>query len=156
MERLPHIDEHSSEIEPSPEQVWPALLATLRRSLPKLPKWLTAAWGLQPPTPSGAWDEDVAVGDTLAGFTAVEVEAPDLLTLRGQHRFSDYELRFELERLTAGGTRLIAKTSAAFPGLKGRVYRALVIGTGGHHIAVRRLLAQVARTAQRLTLKEKA
>jgi hypothetical protein len=88
------------------------------------------------------------VGDTLPGFAVTEVEPPHLLTLRGGHRFSDYELRFELERLTSGGTRLRAKTSAAFPGLKGRVYQALVIGTRAHRVAVRRLLAQVARRAE--------
>jgi hypothetical protein len=149
MERLPYIDDHAREIEVSPEQVWAALLATLRSDSPKLPKWLTAAWGLQHPTRIGTWNANVAVGDTLTGFAAVEVEAFRVLTLRGRHRFSDYELRFELERLATGRTRLHAKSSAAFPGIKGRVYRGLVIGTRGHRVAVRRILAQVARRAER-------
>ena len=34
-------------------------------------------------------------------------------------------------------------TFAVFPGLRGRVYRALVIGTAGHRIAVRRMLTTI-------------
>jgi hypothetical protein len=43
------------------------------------------------------------------------------------------------------GGRLHARTQAAFPGLRGRLYRAAVIGSGGHRIITRRLLRQVAR-----------
>jgi hypothetical protein len=149
MEQLPYIDDYARQIDASPAQVWHALITTLRKSSPKLPDWLTGAWGLQHPMRTGAWDATVGVGDTLPGFAVAEIEPPHLLTLRGRHRFSDYELRFELEQPPTGGTRLQAKTSAAFPGLKGRAYRALVIGTRGHRIAVLRILAYVARTAER-------
>jgi hypothetical protein len=37
-----------------------------------------------------------------------------------------------------------AQTWAAFPGLKGSIYRALVIGSGGHRIVVRRMLKRIA------------
>jgi hypothetical protein len=46
-----------------------------------------------------------------------------------------------------GDWRVTAHTSAAFPGLAGRAYRALVIGTGGHRIVVKQLLRAVARRA---------
>ncbi len=46
-----------------------------------------------------------------------------------------------------GGTRVAAQTWAAFPGLKGRIYRALVIGSGGHRIVVRRMLKRIAAQA---------
>jgi hypothetical protein len=41
-----------------------------------------------------------------------------------------------------------AETRAAFPGLQGRAYRALVIGTRGHVLAVRRLLRAVKARAE--------
>jgi hypothetical protein len=44
-------------------------------------------------------------------------------------------------------TRLRATTWAAFPGVAGTVYRALVIGTGGHRIVVRRILKRIAAEA---------
>jgi hypothetical protein len=42
------------------------------------------------------------------------------------------------------GVRLRALTFAAFPGLHGKVYRALVIGSGGHRVVVRRMLKRIA------------
>jgi hypothetical protein len=38
-----------------------------------------------------------------------------------------------------------AQTRAAFRGVLGRIYRAAVIGSGGHRLVTRRLLRQVAR-----------
>jgi len=76
------------------------------------------------------------------------VEPLQVLALSGRHRFSYYELRFELEQYPAGGTRVRATTLAAFPGLKGQLYRMAVIGTRGHRIAIGRLLAVIARRAE--------
>lgn len=64
--------------------------------------------------------------------------------LRGRHRFSRYELAFDLAPRDASSTRLRATTRAAFPGPQGRVYRALVIGTRLHVLAARALLRRVA------------
>lgn len=152
MNRLPYVDEHSRQIAAPAEEVWPALLDTLRQGLPYVPGWLAAAWGLDHRSRSGSWEQDVAVGDTLPGFAAAEIEPGRVLTLRGRHRFSDYELRFELEPFAAGGTVLRAITHAAFPGLKGRLYRALVIESGGHRIAVGRILGAVGSRARGSTL----
>ena len=147
MEQLPYIDQYARQIDASPEEVWRALLATVRRISPSLPGWLAAAWGLQHLSVAGQWDANVSVGSTVPGFAAAEVELSQLLALRGIHRFSDYELRFEIQPVADGRTRLSATTFAAFPGAKGRVYHALVIGSGGHRIAVRRILANVTRRA---------
>ena len=75
------------------------------------------------------------------GFEVVEEVLAELLVLEGQHRFSVYRLTFVLHAEGAT-TRLTASSDAEFPGL-GRLYRALVIGTGLHVVAVRRLLADV-------------
>ena len=70
-------------------------------------------------------------------------EAPDeQLRLAGRHRFSRYQLVFGLSD-DADGTLLSARTYADFPGLHGRVYRALVIGSGAHVLAVRHMLRSV-------------
>jgi hypothetical protein len=71
------------------------------------------------------------------------------LSLAGSHRFSRYRLVFDLADVDGGKTLLSGRTYAAFPGLRGRVYRALVIGTRGHVVAVKRML----RTVDRLSLK---
>jgi hypothetical protein len=46
-----------------------------------------------------------------------------------------------------GGTRVTAQTWAAFPGIRGRLYRAMVIGSGGHRVVVRRMLRNIAAQA---------
>jgi hypothetical protein len=146
--QLPLIDEHHRQIDASPDRVWDALLVTVERLVPDLPRWLAAAWGLQHPTRTGARNRAVTVGDTVPGFIVSELDPGRVLTLRGRHRFSDYELRFELDQPFVGRTRLRATSLAAFPGLKGRLYRSLVIGTRGHRVAVRRILGSVARKAE--------
>jgi hypothetical protein len=148
MTRLPYVDEHAREIEASCDRVWAALVGTLSHAFRRVPDRLATVWGLQPARRSGPWDGSVQPADTVPGFEVAEVVAPRWLVLRGGHRFSRYELRFELDTLASSRTRLRAQTHAAFPGLSGTAYRALVIGTGGHRIAVRRLLAQVAARAE--------
>jgi hypothetical protein len=148
--RLPYVDEHVREFPAPADRVWSALLHTLGGSFRRLPDPAAAAWGLHPRNRSGRWEESVRPGDTLPGFEVAEVDARHLLVLRGGHRFSEYELRFELDSLTPSGTRLRARTYAAFPGLTGSVYRALVIGSRGHRIAVARMLERVGTRTERL------
>jgi hypothetical protein len=113
-----------------------------------VPQPLAVAWGLEPRTRTGDWDHP-QVGSTIPGFAVAEVDPPRMLTLRGRHRFSRYEFRFALDDTGPGRVEQHAHTSAAFPRPHGRIYRALVIGTGGHAVAVRRLLENVARRAER-------
>ncbi len=122
-------------------------MSTLRGAL-SLPTWLSSAWGLEHSARTGSWDRTVLVGDTVPGFVVAEVAEPRLLTLRGRHRFADYELRFEIDSPLGRAAQLRATSSAAFPGLKGRIYRTVVIASGGHRIAVRRILARVARSVE--------
>lgn len=41
-------------------------------------------------------------------------------------------------------TRVRSQTWAAFPGIHGKIYRALVISSGGHAVAVRQVLKRIA------------
>src|ERR1700761_4587451 len=89
------------------------------------------------------------VGSTVPGFHVAALIPERLLALRGSHHFSDYELAFRLEPLGGVRTRLVAETRAEFPGVKGRAYRALVIGTHMHVLAVRRVQRGVAKRLER-------
>jgi hypothetical protein len=79
------------------------------------------------------------------GFRVAESTAPSKLVLEGRHPFSRYALVFLIDaRAEGGGSRARAQTWAAFPGPHGRVYRALVIGSGMHAVLVRRMLRRLA------------
>jgi hypothetical protein len=147
-ERLPHIDEHKSEIAAGAEVVWEALLRVVEGSFGsgrtgRFARLLgcadVAASGPRPLT----------AGSTVPGFHVEAAEPGQKLALAGAHRFSTYALIFRLEQAGDGRTRLRAETRAAFPGLKGTIYRTLVIGTRGHVVVTRRLLAAVKRRAER-------
>ena len=148
MEPLPFVDEHVCPVAASPERTWDALVAIVSGGAREVPGPLAAAWGLEHPSRSGDWDGP-APGSTVAGFAVAEADRPRALTLRGGHRFSRYEARFTLVPASDGRTELHARTDAAFPGLPGTVYRTLVIGSGGHALVVKGLLARVARRAER-------
>ena len=137
MERLPYIDEQSLTVGASQERTWAALVATAARLGGGGP--LGRLLGLEPRRASGGLE----AGSTIPGFAVEEARPPTRLALAGRHRFSRYALVFELEPDGDGGTRVCARTWAAFPGLHGRAYRALVIGSGGHRVAVRLLLRRI-------------
>jgi hypothetical protein len=115
-QKLPFIDEHGITVERSPEEVW----EQLQRTAPS------------------------------TGFRVTESTPPRKLVLEGRHPFSRYALVFLIESRDDGGSRegsgsrAVAQTWAAFPGAKGSVYRALVIGSGMHSVLVRRMLRRLA------------
>jgi hypothetical protein len=119
MERLPYIDEHAIRVDADSTETWSALLRTMCRD---------------PNDPA----------TVPIGFVLDEAMAPRRLALKGRHPFSVYKLVFELDADAPERTRLRALTWADFPGLHGKVYRTLVIGTGAHRIAVRRMLKRIA------------
>jgi hypothetical protein len=120
MEQLPYIDEHVISVPVDRAETWSALL-----------RWACR----DPGDPSTL---------RLPFFWLDDVRPPARLGMSGQHPFSHYRLEFELTELEPHRTRLTARTWAEFPGLAGMVYRALVIGTGGHRVAVRLMLKRIA------------
>jgi hypothetical protein len=147
---LPWIDEHAEEIPAPVSAVWPALLRTAERMTAgaAAPRYARAVGCAD--TENGG-PRPLEVGSTLPGFHVATLIPERLLVLAGSHHFSDYALSFRLEPLGAVRTRVIAETRAVFPGLKGRVYRALVIGTRLHVLAVRRVLGGVSRRVRSAT-----
>jgi hypothetical protein len=122
MERLPYIDEHAITVGANRDDTWAALLRVMCRD-----------------------PHDPATVPT--GFVLDEARAPERFALKGRHPFAVYRWVFELDAESAQRTRLRARTWAAFPGIHGKAYRALVIGTGGHRVAVRWTLKCVAARA---------
>ena len=123
----PFVDEHQIRILAPRDLVW----TTLRRYASSLGLGernpLARLWGAEPPT----------------GFEVSREVPYQQLGLAGRHRFSRYLLVFELGELPGNETLLSAKTYAEFPGLHGAVYRALVIGTRFHVVAVKRMLRSI-------------
>jgi hypothetical protein len=145
---LPYVDELPIEIGADREATWAALLRVVEGTF-------ASARGRGPARLLGCEDtvlsgpRPLAQGSAFPGFHVESAEPQSELALAGRHRFSTYLLSFRLEETDAGGTRLVAETRAAFPGLKGSVYRALVIGTRMHVLVTRRLLTATKRRAER-------
>src|SRR3954471_5558010 len=124
MEQLPYIDEHFQQIDAPAGAVWAALLNVLRRQMSGSATFMRLL-GCNPGRGTATFTG--APGDAVPGFRVVAAEPGKRLVLRGRHRFSRYELTFVIE-----GDHLRAETHAAFPRLRGQLYRAAVIGSGGH------------------------
>jgi hypothetical protein len=145
---LPYVDELPIEIGADQQTTWAALLRVVEGSF-------ASARGRGPARLLGCEDtalsgpRPLAQGSAFPGFHVETAEPPSELGLAGRHRFSTYLLSFRLEDAGGGRTRLVAETRAAFPGLKGSVYRALVIGTRMHVLVTRRLLTATKRRAER-------
>jgi hypothetical protein len=142
---LPFVDEHRVVIAAPPEAVWRALTRLVAR-----PRRGTEAFayvlGAHPRRISPG---PLVEGATLPGFEVAEALPGRLLRLIGHHRFSRYELSYTLDP-SSTGTVLCARTRAAFPGLRGTVYRGLVIGSGAHRVLLRRQLQSVRQRASAL------
>lgn len=129
---LPYIDEHTVRVDVSREAAWAGLwryMDSLLHGAERNP--LVALLGPQP----------------RAGFDVTESVEPRRLSLGGRHRFSRYRLDFELSDAAGGGTCVHARSYAAFPGIHGRVYRALVIGTRLHVVATNYMLRRIRKAA---------
>lgn len=147
LDELTPIDEHRVEIKASADEVFAALITTVRR-------WLSRPRSSHFARALGCEQVDVAgdpdqIGSTFPGFLVVRVVKPAVYALEGDHRYAAYGLVFRLDEHLDGTTTLRAETRGDFPGLKGRLYRGLVIGTRGHVLAVLSVLRAVRRRAER-------
>jgi len=146
-ERLPRVDEHSVEIAAGAEAIWEALLRVVEGSFGSA-RTARVARLLGCADVDAAGPRPLDTGSALPGFHVESAIRTEQLALAGSHRFSEYALIFRLEELSGERTRLRAETRATFPGLPGRTYRALVIGTRGHVLVTNRLLRAVKRRAE--------
>jgi hypothetical protein len=132
----------------SPDEVWAALPGALQDAFDRS-RARRMAEILRCDDCGGDPGFGAACDETLAGFHVARVDPPRELALEGRHRFSRYRLSFEIEP-RGRGTRIRAVTHAEFPGVRGRLYRALVVGSGGHRILTRRVLKSIACRAERV------
>ena len=143
---LPHVDPHTAVVGAEPDAVWRAIGEVLDGSLRRGARYARlvgcahrTASGPCPPAVGRRLHDPRLPGDH-------RIPGRDLV-LSGRHRFSAYALIFRLEADGPGRTRMSAETRAAFPGWTGRLYRMLVIGTGGHAAGIRRLRRTIGRRA---------
>ena len=131
-ERPAYVDEHAATLDVPPDRAFQAVTDEVGDMLrPGRHALLTRVLGTVP----------------RAGFEIAERDPPRLLSLAGRHRFSRYVLDFRVEERGDGGSVVTAVTYADFPGPHGAAYRMLVIGSRGHVLAVRRMLAGIRRAA---------
>lgn len=146
IEDLPRIDEHSIVVAAPQTAAWEALIPVLRRAFGgPLPARVARGLGCRETATTG---DPRHPGATLPGFVVARAVPPTLYALLGAHRFARYALVLSIDSLEPKRSLVRAETRADFPGLSGRAYRALVIGTRGHAVVVRRLLAAVRRRAE--------
>lgn len=139
---LPFVDAHEVVVVAPPAAVWASLAGHITAFAPR--EAFARLVGAEPCRRSGT---PLQPGATLPGFAIVEAEPDRRVRLAGRHHFSRYALTFTVEGY-GDRTVLTAWTHAAFPGLSGRAYRSLVIGSGTHQVLVRRLLQAVRRDAE--------
>jgi hypothetical protein len=147
IESLPYIDEHSVLIAAPADVVWRSLLEVVCGLTSGRAKPVARALGC---TQTEHVGEPGRIGSTVPGFIVTRAVPPAVLALMGEHRFSRYALVFRIDETLAGPMALNAETRAEFPELKGRAYRALVIGTRGHVVATKSILRSVRRRAEHL------
>jgi len=144
---LPFVDENAVVIDAPPQAVWEVLVHVAPRDFQgRVAESGARVLGCRYTASSGPGP--LEPGSTFPGFMVARMEPLRLLSLEGRHRFSRYRLEYALDDLGDGRTRLRAGTWAAFDGLHGRAYRAAVIGTRFHVLALRRTLGAVARRAR--------
>jgi hypothetical protein len=146
-EALPFVDRHEIAVDADVESAWEAVRAVAGARPSGAALRLARALRCRYPEPSGP--RPLEVGSTTCGFQVARAEAPHELALEGGHRFSEYALIFRVRPTDGGGAHVSAETRAAFPGATGRAYRAAVIGTRAHVVAVRRMLSAIRRRAER-------
>jgi Protein of unknown function (DUF2867) len=144
---LPFVDEHDVEVEASPDVVWESLCRVAEGSFSS-PAAARFARLVGCASTESSGPRPLAEGSAFPGFVIARAAPGAELALAGRHRYSEYALVFHLDGQD-GGTRLRAETRARFPGATGTLYRAAVIGTRGHVLVTKRLLAAVKRRAER-------
>ncbi|KUM83435.1 MULTISPECIES: hypothetical protein [Streptomyces] len=144
---LPHVDEHTEIVAADARTVWQGIGEVLDRSFSG-GRLAGYARLVGCPDRTAAGPRPLAEGSAYPGFRVQSAAPGRELVLVGRHYFSTYALVFRLDGAGPGRTRLRAETRARFPGPVGTLYRLLVIGTHGHALSVRRLLAAVRRRAE--------
>jgi hypothetical protein len=148
VDQLLRIDEHTITVDAPVTEAWVAVLDHLAGATSgPLASTYARIIGCKPSSTFGA--QPLRVGSTVPGFAVTSAVANTELVLSGRHAFSTYELIFRLRSAGSERTEIRAESRAAFPALHGSLYRLLVIRTGFHVVAVRRLLGSIRQRAEK-------
>jgi hypothetical protein len=128
---LPMMDEHSVIVAAPREAVWKSVVQYAHGLTQSEHRLLGAALGAEP----------------RSGFEISHQIDGERLELSGRHHFARYRLVFALAEQATGTLKLSAISYAVFPGARGRLYRALLLGSRGHVLAVRHMLRAISRQA---------
>ncbi|HVX47299.1 MAG TPA: hypothetical protein VHC49_25630 [Mycobacteriales bacterium] len=147
-ESLPLIDEHAQLIAAPADQVWAGLGRMLAGAV-RSPgaRGAVRLLGVRPARAAG---DPLVAGSAIPGFGVASATPAAELVLLGEHPFSRYALTFRLQP-EGDATRVRAESRGLFPGLTGRIYHTLVVGSGGHVFSVRRMLRAIATETQQLS-----
>src|SRR4051794_27818479 len=97
---LPFVDEPSVTIAATARQTWDALVQHLATSLSGSTRTVAArVLGCRHVDVAGTLPD---VGAQVPGFVVTESQPPQLLSLRGRHRTSDYSLTFRIDGTDLG------------------------------------------------------
>jgi hypothetical protein len=148
LESLPFVDERSVSIDASAQATWAALLRWFEHGSADSGPGQLVVRGLdcEPAQRKGAPGR---IGSTIPGFIVARAVPPAVLALMGEHRFSRYALVFRITERIDAPVLLSAETRAEFPGLRGRAYRTLVIGSRAHVLVTARMLRGIRRSAEK-------
>jgi hypothetical protein len=127
---LPFVDEHQIRVAAPRGHVW----TELRR-------YVDSSLGFAESNPLAR----LLGTEPRTGFELTRAVPDQHVSMTGRHRVSRYLLVFELADLADGQTLVTGRTYAEFPGPLGRIYRALVIGTGAHVVAMKHMLESIRR-----------
>lgn len=145
---LPFVDAWSVDVEASPRTVWDTVLDSMPGPYGSLLLRLWAmVWGADPAEANGLASH--VLGAERPGLAVCEVVPPATYALTGRHRFARYQVVFRIDQRGATRSRLTAETFADFQGPAGRLYRAVVIGSRAHALAVRATLHLIRIRAER-------
>ena len=148
IESLPFVDERSVSVDASAEATWAALLEWYERGLADTAAGHLVVRGLDC-EPAERQGRPGRIGSTIPGFIVARAVPPAVLALMGEDRFSRYALVFRITERIDAPVLLSAETRAEFPGLRGRAYRALVIGSRAHVLVTARMLRAVRHAAEK-------
>lgn len=132
--RPAYVDQHSVAAAAPPAQAYATTRAWAQQVAGRRYGVVGRLWGLQP----------------ASGFAVVTDHRPRVVGLAGRHRFSRYLLELRVDPGPGGsaaGSVVTAVTYADFSGVRGQVYRTLVVRSGAHRVVTRAMLRRLARRA---------
>jgi hypothetical protein len=116
-ERLPHIDEHSVDIEAPAAATWKVLLRVVESSFGSVSTTRFARL-LDCADTASSGPRPLEAGSAFPGFHVERAEVGTELALEGSHRFSDYALIFRLnDRFQGAGVVPLRGFSGTVQGL---------------------------------------